>query len=192
MGIQKTSYQKTYKLQVGSQEFTVDFKGCKKQFYWLKISLVYDKRDKHLTIYDSYKAECAVKMIKSIELANISDTYNATNTMKFVTSNDKQKHMLWKQYVAWHCNGYSAAPIFDYISNTVFQELLLKSDYFGTKSDEKVFIKLWDSLRYTNKIEKLSRNDSKLIVTIELKIALAHNIKHKTYTIKSQDDVLEA
>ena len=28
MGIQKTPYQKTYELQPGSQEFTVDFKGC--------------------------------------------------------------------------------------------------------------------------------------------------------------------
>ena len=28
MGIQKTPYQKTYELQSGSQEFTVDFKGC--------------------------------------------------------------------------------------------------------------------------------------------------------------------
>ena len=28
MGIQKTTYQKTYEMQVGSQEFIVDFKGC--------------------------------------------------------------------------------------------------------------------------------------------------------------------
>ena len=28
MGIQKTLYQKTFELQAGSQDFTVDFKGC--------------------------------------------------------------------------------------------------------------------------------------------------------------------
>ena len=92
------------------------------------------------------------KMIKSVELGNISDAYNATNTMKFDTSNDTQKHMLWKQYVAWHCNGYSAAPISDYINNPVFQELLLELDYFGYKSIEKVYVDLRDSLGYTNKI----------------------------------------
>ena len=64
MGIQKTPYQKTYELQAGSQEFTVDFKGCDRQFDWLKISLLYDKSGKHLTIYDSYNVECAARMIK--------------------------------------------------------------------------------------------------------------------------------
>ena len=45
MGIQKTPYQKTYKLQVGCQEFTVDFDGCKRQLDWLEISLVSDKNN---------------------------------------------------------------------------------------------------------------------------------------------------
>ena len=39
-----------------------------------------------------------------MNLANTSDAYSATNTMKFDTSNDTQNHMLWKQYVAWHCD----------------------------------------------------------------------------------------
>ena len=52
--------------------------------------MVYDRSDKHLTIYDSYIVKCAAKMMKSIELANISDAYSATDTMKFDTSNDIQ------------------------------------------------------------------------------------------------------
>ena len=44
MGIQKTPYQKTYELQVGLQEFPLDFKGCEGQFDWTEISSVYDKR----------------------------------------------------------------------------------------------------------------------------------------------------
>ena len=50
MGIQKTPYQKTYELQVGSQEFDVDFKGCERQFYWLEILLDSDKSEKQTTI----------------------------------------------------------------------------------------------------------------------------------------------
>ena len=46
MGIQKTPYQKKYELQVGSQEFDVDFKGCERQFYWLEILLDSDKSEK--------------------------------------------------------------------------------------------------------------------------------------------------
>ena len=100
-------------------------------------------------------------MIKKIELSNISDAYSGINMMKFDISNDKQKHMLWKQYVAWHCNGYTTAPISDYINNPVFQELLLDSEYFGARSNKKIYIDLWDSLGYTDEIEKPSRNDSK-------------------------------
>ena len=75
METQETPYPKTYKLKGGSQEFTVDFKGCDRQFVWLEISLLYYKNDKHLTIYESYYVEYSVTMIKKIELSNILDTY---------------------------------------------------------------------------------------------------------------------
>ena len=94
MGIQKTPYQKTYKLQVGLQELDVDFKGCKRQFDWLEISLVYNKSDKHTTIYDSCNAKCAARITKPIELSNISDAYRATSTMKFDINIDTQKDLL--------------------------------------------------------------------------------------------------
>lgn len=88
MGIQKTPFQKTYKMQIGSQEFTLDFKGCYRQFDWPEISLVYDKSNKHLTIHDSYNVECATRIIKNTELTNISDSYSVTNTINFDTSNN--------------------------------------------------------------------------------------------------------
>ena len=119
------------------------------------------------------------------------------------------------QYVTLHCNGYSSGPLFDYINNPVFQELLHEWKYFDNDSDEKVYIDLRDSLGYSREMEKPSRNDSKLIVTIELKSVLTHKtrlrvrgfsngeyfymavdvdltLKNKTYTIKSMDDDLEA
>ena len=71
----KKTYQKTYELQAGSQEFTFDFKGCDRQFDWLKISLLYDKSNKHLTIYDSYNAECAAGMIKKKKKKSSYRTY---------------------------------------------------------------------------------------------------------------------
>ena len=211
MGIQKTPYQKTYKLQVDSQEFTVDFNGCKRQFDWLEISLVSDKNNKHTTIYHSYNAKWMARILRSVELGNILDAYSIINTMKFDTSNNTQKHMLWMQYVAWHCNGYSRAPVSDYINNPVFQELFLhESKYF-----DKVYIDLQDSLGYTSEMEKPSQNNSKLTATVELKHALMHKmrlrvwgysnsaylymavndsltLKYKTYTIKLMDNELEA
>ena len=105
MGVQKTPYQKTYELHVGSQEFTADFQGANRQFDWIEISLLCDKSDKRLTSYDSFNVECACKLIKSLEFENITDQYSSTNTLKFDTDNNLQKHLLWKQYLAWHTCG---------------------------------------------------------------------------------------
>lgn len=80
--------------------------------------------------------------------------------------------MFWKQLVAWNCNGYSAAPISDYINNPIFQELPLEKDYFSNHSDERVGTNLRYSLSYTNEIKKFNRNDIKLTLTIEFNVVV--------------------
>ena len=59
MGVQKTPIQKTYEMSVGSDTINVDFLGSNRQLagIYLEISLVFDKSDKHTTIYDSYNTE---------------------------------------------------------------------------------------------------------------------------------------
>ena len=167
----------------------MDFKSCNRQFYWLEISLHYDKSDKHLTIYDSYNAECAARMLKKIVPSSISDAYTTTNMMKFDISNDTQKHLLWKQYVALHYNGYTPAPVSDYINNPVFQELLLESDYFSAKSDEKSYIELRNPLAKKIRLRVWGyANGEYLYMLIDGSLTS----KYRTYTIKSLDDALEA
>ena len=154
-------------------------------------------------------------MIQNIELSNICDVYSATNTMKFDINNDTQKHLLWKQYIVWHCDGYTNAPVSDYINNSMFQELLPENIYKANISDKSVYIDFRVNLGYTNEMERPSRNNSKLKLTIETKILLTKKmrlrvwgytngeylyilhdgnlmLKYKTYTIKSLDDALEA
>ena len=133
--MQKIPYQKTYELQAGSEDFTVDFQGANRQFDWIEISLAYDKSDKHLTAYDSYNTECASKFIKSLEFANISDQHSSTNTLKFDIGNDLQKHLLWKQYLVWCTNGCLTAPVIDFMSNPTAQELKKENEFFSDKFD---------------------------------------------------------
>ena len=52
---------------------------------WLEMSLVFDKSDKHTTIYDSYNVELAAKYIKSVKLSNFIEIYSLTN----------EKNMTW-------------------------------------------------------------------------------------------------
>ena len=173
MGVQKTPYQKTYELQAGSQDFTVDFQGANRQFDWIEIYLVYDKSDKHLIAYNSYNAEFASKFRKSLEFANISDQHSSTNTLKFDIGNGLQKHLLWKQYLAWHTNGCLTAPVTDFMNNPIAQELIKENVYFSSKFDERLYVDLRPNHGYTDELEKPTRNDSKMTITIETKTSLA-------------------
>ena len=96
------------------------------------------------------------------------DKYN-----KIDIGNNTQKYLLYKQFVAWHCKGYTNALLSDYINNPIFQELPLEKNYFAGTSDERIYIDLRDSQDYKDEIEKPSRNGSKLTAMTELKAALA-------------------
>ena len=71
MGTQETPLQKTYEVSTGQDSIDIDFLGANRQFDWIELSLVYDKRDKHTTIYDSCNHELAVKRIKSVRISNL-------------------------------------------------------------------------------------------------------------------------
>lgn len=53
--------KKTGKMLIGLQKCMVDFKSCDRKFDSLEVSLVYNKSDKHLTIYGGLNTECAAK-----------------------------------------------------------------------------------------------------------------------------------
>ena len=114
----------------------IEFLEANRQFDWLEISLDYYKSDKHTTIYDSCNCEMAAKQIKSLKLTSFIEIYSLTNEKKYDIGNLTQRHLLYKQFVAWSCNGSSAARLGDYMNNLVFQELISEDGYFELKSDE--------------------------------------------------------
>ena len=134
-----------------------------------------------------------------------------TNEKKYSVDNLTQKHLLYKQFVAWSCNGSSVAPIKDYIDNPIFQELPDKETNFSLNSGEKVYLDLRASSGYVKEAEKFERNDSKINLQITLKDAADFNLKvriweyslseylyvlsksgltlkHRTYTINQTDE----
>ena len=144
MRIQKTPVQKTYEISVGSDSLRVEFYGANRQFDWLEISLVYDKSDKYLTIYDSYNVEHAAKKIKMVLLENFSEAFSLTN----------------EKFVAWSCNGCSIAPLTDYINNLVYQELPTQNECFNS-ADERIYLNLRASYGYTKVRKKRLKTSSK-------------------------------
>ena len=134
---------------------------------------------------------------------------------KYSIDNLTQKHLLYKQFVAWHCNGSSVAPLVDYMDNPIYRELPNEEEYYSLKSDERVYLDLTASSGYIRETEKLERNDSKINLELTLKEAAKYNLrvrvwayslseylyvlsksgltlKHRTYAInQSDDDFLE-
>ena len=215
MGAQKTPIQKSYEIKQGSDSLNIEFLGVNRQFDWIEISIVNDKSDKHTAIYDSYNRELAAQNIKSLKLSNFTEIYSLTNEKKYSIDNLTQKHLLYKQFVAWHCNGSSVAPLTDYMANLIFRELPDEDEYFSLKSDQRVYLDLRASSGYVKEAEKLERNDSKINLEITLKEVAKYNLrvrvwayslseylyvlsksgltlKHGTYAInQSDDDFLE-
>ena len=177
--------------------------------------MVNDKSDKHSTIYDSYNRELAAQKIKTLQLSNFTEIYSLTNEKKYSIDNLTQKHLLYKQFVAWNCNESGVAPLTDYMDNPISRELPDEEEYFSLKSDERIYLDLRASSGYVKEAEKLERNNSKINLQITLKKAAQFNLrvriwayplseylyvlsksgltlKHRTYAInQSDEDFLE-
>ena len=69
------------------------------------------------------------------------------------------KHLLYKQFVAWACNGCSTALLTDNMNNPVYQELIEEDQYDSARSNERLYLDLRASSGYTDEAEKLERND---------------------------------
>ena len=82
-----------------------------------------DKSDEHTTMYDSYNREMAAQLIKLLKLSNFTEIYSLRNEKKYSVDNLTQRYLLYKQFVAWNCNGSSVAPLSEYMDNPIFQEL---------------------------------------------------------------------
>ena len=126
-----------------------------------------------------------------------------------------QKHLLYKQFGAWNCNGSSVAPLTEYMNNPIFQEFPDEDKYFDATNDDRIYLDLRASSGYVKEAEKLERNDSRINLQITLKAAAKYKmrvriwayslseylyvltksgltLKHRTYTInQSDEDFLE-
>ena len=169
-------YQKSYELVAGAQSKTFTFTNAFKQFAFLEFSLVFDKSDQHLNIYDSYNAETAATSIKYIKLQNASNTYSEFNTIKFNLEDEEDCFILYNAFVAWVTKGSSIVPESDYLYNETRQQLPNRNTYF-TNSDEKVYIDIRRSKGYTGEFERVNRDDSDLVVTVDLKNAGAKKMR---------------
>ena len=88
---------------------------------------------------------------------------------------------MFKQFVAWSCNGSSVAPLTEYINNPIYQELIDEDAYWEVRSDERVYLDLRGSSGYTKEVGKLERNNSKINLHIQLKAAATKKLRFRVW-----------
>ena len=176
-GVILSPYQRSSEINVETQSLTVNFRGLNKQIEWLEISLVFGKSDQHQTVYSSYNVELAAKYVKLLALENASTTYSLTGQLEHNVSNEHDRDWFYQMFVAYYCEGCSAALLTQYKNNEIKQELTKEKDYFGDNSDERLYIDMRCSKGYTGESEKFTCDDGGVMLTIKLKQAAAKKMR---------------
>ena len=174
LGVFMLPYRQTYEMGVGSQSQTVKFTNMPTEIEWMEISMIYDKSCVHSTTYDSYDCEVAASLISNIKIEN-AKVYGTTTELNYDLTNNNDKNQIYSNFVAYHCNGCSTAPLTQYRRSEIYQKLTF--DKYFTTSDEKIYIDLRISRGYTDELEKLTRSNSDVNLIVTLKTALTKKVR---------------
>ena len=177
MGVLPNPYQQTFEVAAGAQTVSVDFQGASRDINWLEISLLYDKSYSHETVYDSYGLELAARLIESIKFVNASKAYSLTGKLSYDINNKDEKYLMYKMYVAYVCNGATYAPLTEYKNNPVYQDMTDEYSYRSATKDDRIYIDMRRSKRNYDELEKITRDDSGLVIYIKLKEAAAKKMR---------------
>ena len=171
MGVLPNPFQQKFEVAVGAQTVSVDFQGASRELNWLEISLEYDKSYAHETVYDSYGLELAAKLIESIKFVNASKAYSLTGKLSYDINNKDEKYQMYKMFVAYVCNGATFAPLSEYKNNPVYQDMTDEFEYRENTKDDRIYIDMRRSKGNYDELEKITRDDSGLVIYIKLKAA---------------------
>ena len=178
-GVLPAPFQQEFEVNTGTQIFTCLFQSAQRQIDWMEISIVYDKSYHHETIYDSYDVELATKIIKFVKFENAGTTYSLTRQIEYDLEKEDDKHILYKMLPSYFCEGYSLAPLAQYINNPIYQDMTPEQEWATDTRDDRLYIDLRRSKGYTDELEKIYRDDSQLSLTITLKNAATKKLRFR-------------
>ena len=177
MGVLPNPYQQTFEVAAGAQTVSVDFQGASRDINWLEISLVYNKSVNHETVYDSYGLELAARLIESVKFVNASKAYSLTGKLSYDINNKDEKWLMYKMFVVSICNGATFAPLTEYKNNPVYQEMTNEYLYRSNTKDDRIYIDMRRSKGNYDELEKITRDDSGLVIYIKLKDAAVKKMR---------------
>ena len=80
-------------------------------------------------------------------------------------------------FLVFQCNGCSTAPLSQYKNNEIYQEITTEENYTTANTNDRILIDFRRSKGYTDKLEKITRNDSGLGVVVTLEKAAAKKMR---------------
>ena len=119
-------------------------------------------------------------------IKNTSHIYSIANEMKCDVDDADEKHQLYKQFVAWCCNGCSISSINRLSNNPIFQELPTEKNRFSN-ADERIYVDTKGNNDYTDELEKLRHDDSDLVLKINLKNGLAKKLRLRVWVYSQRE-----
>ena len=177
MGVLPNPFQQTFEVAAGVQTISVDMQGASRDINFLEISLEYDTSYEHETVYDSYGLELASKLIESVKFINASKAYSLTGKLSYDVNNSNEKYEMYKMFVAYQCDGPTFAPLSKYKNNPIYQDMTNEFDYGTNDTDDRIYIDMRRSKGNYKELEKITRDDSSLVVKIKLKAAAAKKLR---------------
>ena len=80
---------------------------------------------------------------------------------------------------AFTCGSCSSAPLIQYINNPIYQVLTEQDESTDAERNHPIYIDMWRSKSYTDELEKITRDDSQLALTIDLKAAAKSKLRYR-------------
>ena len=177
MGVLPNPFQQTFEVAAGAQTISVDMQGASRDINFLEISLEYDTSYEHETVYDSYGLELSAKLIESVKFVNASKAYSLTGKLSYDTKNRDEKYDLFKMFIAFHCDGPTFAPLSKYKDNPIYQDMTDEFEYGENNKDDRIYIDMRRSKGNYKELEKITRDDSSLVISVKLKAAAAKKMR---------------
>ena len=102
-----------------------------------------------------------------------------TGKLSYDLETEDDKYQLYSMLAAFTCARSSAAPLTQYINNPIYQELTEEDEFCENERGDRIYVDMRRSKGYTDELEKINRDDSKLAQTINLKQAAKSKLRYR-------------
>ena len=77
-------------------------------------------------------------MNQSIKFENTTSTYSLTGKLEHNYKYEDEKNILYKMFIAYNCDGCSTAPLTQYKTTEIYQDITTEEEYTSNSKDDRI------------------------------------------------------